>query len=543
MLSQIFRRLNPRLRKRSRLRAMIRGYAHLKKKKNTGLERRIKSELADKPLHGIASSASPIIFGAAITRAELVVRQYLLQYHVGRAMIRAVLYALACNSAVVFALPASWQQSLAGHVPNVNTHGCSVAWRWSLLLRFFRNLVNMISTFSRILAVQSRPLPMERYAYFVGLSKGNLPKAGCLSGNSYDICNWYARWSGRNKNISAIKHSVSQASPAARGIPVESVEEPYLHLRGTINILRLFVWCWLAALKSIIGLFAGKWWHAILIAEAMRAKAVSMCSKETLAEEYLFHFSGDLYRPLWSYEAEKKGSRIICYFYSTFEQPKLASGYESQKFEWGCPTWPLYLVWDEYQKAQLRRDVGVEAEICIVGPICFSSGTKKIEIAGKTVAVFDVEPHRAASHFPISTLGDYHFQSANINEHFLRDVQKTLYEYGINMAFKRKRNLGKFGNKSYKKLILEISSAKNVFMVDHEASAFELTERCSGAISMPFTSAAMCVLNSKIPSVYYDPSGWIQRDDRAAHGIPILSGLNELRLWLSSLLSEDKLAI
>ena len=35
--------------------------------------------------------------------------------------------------------------------------------------------------------------------------------------------------------------------------------------------------------------------------------------------------------------------------------------------------------------------------------------------------------------------------------------------------------------------------------------------------------------NLGVPSYYYDPSGIIQKGDRAAHGIPIISGVNELR--------------
>jgi len=35
------------------------------------------------------------------------------------------------------------------------------------------------------------------------------------------------------------------------------------------------------------------------------------------------------------------------------------------------------------------------------------------------------------------------------------------------------------------------------------------------------------------PSIYYDPSGLLQHDDRAAHGIPILSTSDELDAWLA----------
>ena len=40
------------------------------------------------------------------------------------------------------------------------------------------------------------------------------------------------------------------------------------------------------------------------------------------------------------------------------------------------------------------------------------------------------------------------------------------------------------------------------------------------------------------PSIYYDPSGLIQKDDRGAHGIKIVSGRKELEAWLEGLSKE-----
>lgn len=36
----------------------------------------------------------------------------------------------------------------------------------------------------------------------------------------------------------------------------------------------------------------------------------------------------------------------------------------------------------------------------------------------------------------------------------------------------------------------------------------------------------------RVPTAYYDPSGIVQRDDRAAHGIEILIGRDELERWM-----------
>ena len=52
---------------------------------------------------------------------------------------------------------------------------------------------------------------------------------------------------------------------------------------------------------------------------------------------------------------------------------------------------------------------------------------------------------------------------------------------------------------------------------------------------MPFTATALIAKKMGKPTVYYDPSGLIQKDDRGAHGIEIISGKKELEAWLEKL--------
>jgi hypothetical protein len=60
---------------------------------------------------------------------------------------------------------------------------------------------------------------------------------------------------------------------------------------------------------------------------------------------------------------------------------------------------------------------------------------------------------------------------------------------------------------------------------------------------MPFTSTALIARNMGKPSIYYDPTGNLQKDDRAAHGIPIVSGVSELETWLSTQLAYSEAVI
>ena len=49
---------------------------------------------------------------------------------------------------------------------------------------------------------------------------------------------------------------------------------------------------------------------------------------------------------------------------------------------------------------------------------------------------------------------------------------------------------------------------------------------------MPYTSTALIAREAGIPSIYYDPTGLLRKDDPAAHGIPVVLGKHELEQWI-----------
>ena len=63
----------------------------------------------------------------------------------------------------------------------------------------------------------------------------------------------------------------------------------------------------------------GKWWKAMLLNEFIDAKRFDYVERGQIANQYLFYNSITFYRPVWTYFAEKKGAKIISYFYSTSE--------------------------------------------------------------------------------------------------------------------------------------------------------------------------------------------------------------------------------
>ena len=116
---------------------------------------------------------------------------------------------------------------------------------------------------------------------------------------------------------------------------------------------------------------------------------------------------------------------------------------------------------------------------------------------------------------------------------FLEHVCSATRKYNFDMLWKKKRNIGRVAHPFYRPLADQLANNSHVMLVDPEISAIRVIESSVAVISMPFTSTALIAKEMGKPSIYYDPSGLLQKDDRAAHGIAILSTRDELETWLS----------
>lgn len=522
---------------RGRLRARIRGYALLRSTNQIGVVRSIKTTFSDACLSQFEGRTSGLIFGAALPIADRVVRQYLLQRYGGVSLSNALLLSLGRKSApVVCPLPQAWGEIVVRHGFVADLRLSALAWGWEVFLLWGWGVYTIFRLVASSLShnLSGSLTSGLRYAYFDGLSKRNLPQKRV--GTSFDILTWYSIWEGRADRVEALCHGVKDANSSAnKKFCVDYCPQPFERLREARRFWSFLAWGLVAAFLAAFDALRGRWWHSLMLAEAAKARAVRLCDKSELAADYLFHYSGSSYRPLWTYEAEKKGSRILCYFYSTSEQAKLPKGYESQRYEWGAASWSNYLVWDSFQAEAIRRDINYGATIQVVGPIWFlPSETSLPLLPGKSIAVFDFAVPRVSSHFAFSTMGDYIAANPGLIQQFLEHIHTVLSECGATMAFKSKWTTGNRITKKHRDIVQQLSQSKDVVMVDPSFSPIDVIEQCRGVISIPFTSTAHYLKDRGIPSAYYDPSGWIQKDDRGAHGITILSGIEELRIWVKA---------
>ncbi len=518
--------------RRARLRRIMREYLVQKQSGHIDRIAKAKQALSSTQLGLTNEHFSPFVMGVAV--GEIAVRQYLL-IRLGGINLNCALLRASTDKrgSIVLPLPKQWRNILVAHGFQIAHFRSEFLWRLYVCALLLYGIVKISKTIFSGITNWVSSVATRRYVYFVDLAAGNLPQK--INGSSsYDIVSWYLQWSGRMRDIQAVHHSVGNSLPIiADGIAVIPQPEILPLLTGWKALTRYIYWGMSASIIAAIDCLRGRWWHALLLNQAALAAQVRSLPVESLAREYLFHNSGWIYRPLWTYEAERLGSKITFYFYSTncesFKQPDC---YPAISFGYKAMNWPHYLVWDEYQADFVRRAVGEQTKVSVVGPIWFQSNAIEMPRPNKpSVAIFDITPHR---HSRYVTLGmDSEFYTPIVTNPFLEHVCNATRQYNFDMLWKRKRNIGRIAHPVYRHLADQLSNNSHVMLVDPEISAIRVIESSVAVISMPFTSTAIIAKEMGKPSIYYDPSGLLQKDDRAAHGIAILSTRDELATWLS----------
>lgn len=521
---------------RARLRQMMRGYRALKQAGQLDRIAGVKQALTEHSLGISGQHFSFEIMGCGAASGEIVVRQYLLVRVGGLNLNRALLLAQGTeHGRVVFPLPKEWREILTQQGFEVARFRSALLWQLYAFALLIFGIVKIGKIALAGITCRYSPQPnIKPYVHFADLGPGNLPHEG--SGNkSHDVISWYLQWQGRKAGIHAIHHSVANSLSTAVGdIGIVPQPGPLPALVGLGCVAEFLLWAVRAIAMAAIDLLRGRWWHALLLNQAALAAQAHIVPPNFLAKEYFFHNSGWIYRPLWTYEAEQRGSTISFYFYSTnCESFKRIDGYPPMPYGWKAMNWPRYLVWDKYQADFVRRAVGIGASLSIVGDIWFQSSTAGIpKLPPRSIAVFDVQPMRDGFY---RTLGlDFEYYTPQTAIQFLADIQLALNGQSYMLALKRKRQIGRLAHPAYRHYLETLGQAPNFVEVDPGIDASRLIENCIAVISMPFTSTALLGRYSGKPSIYYDPHGVLQKDDRAAHGIEIVQGQGELRRWLAA---------
>jgi len=508
---------------RRRLRFIYKGHSYLKNKNQSNYLTRLEEVLT---ATNLKKTSLGICYSFDINE-ELSVRQYLTVRLLGLKFKQSILYSMGSGKPLRYPLPAEWRHALAESGVNIDHFRSKILWALYHSIFFIKGVWYGVKS---IFSVFFKNSNLGNYVYFDGLS--NNLNGNCISNNpkSRNILNWYLQWENKAENIDSICHGINnQPNFKLSGIGVNKTDGlPNLE---KVELFKYVFVCFYLFFSSILSIFSRPY-RSLLLQELIKAERVSIAKKTNLAQDYLFNNSSAVYRPLWTYVAKHAGSRVLFYFYSVNDEGyKQGEKYEKYNLLY-LMSWSHYLAWDEFHVNFLRRIGHGNSIIEKVGVTWFSSSDADINIPKNSIAVFDVTPRKYLMYVMYGPYPEY--RTYDITNHFLSDIFIATSEISMYMAHKVKR-INKSTSIKYLRRLRQLKEEAFYLEVHPSVDATQVIQRTKACISSPFTSTALIAKLEGKPSIYYDPTGMIQGDDRAAHGIPVITELRELRKWVEQL--------
>ncbi len=519
----------------------VRGYQMLRKSNLLHVPAELKSKIETTRILPEGEGLCPYIFGEIGVDHDLIVRQFLLnRYFCPYSRFNfSLLSAIGSVKKILyFPLPRDWRSVLASVNYVRDTPLNSWLWRAEIFIYWLGGLKKILAVAAHSLwAIVSRTSWPSNYAFFSGISEEMLPDPAYEVPERF-IFNWYAAWSEKGYDVTTLAHTAPSNGwsdiSGMKIVPIK-VDVPLLH--SFLALFKFVMWGASSSILSLGRMVAGKWWDALLLSEAAKAQLVKLAPDERLAREYFFMYDWT-YRPIWTYFAESKGSKILFFFYSTnSEQFKTKTGYIPPLFDWRPINWPNYIVWDSDQANFIARHSRFDADYHIVGPIHLSTKVPiDINIQKKSIAVFDVMPMRRSIYVTLGLSKEYYI--SRTCKDFIQDIIKVASELNCHVYLKSKRRISKRIDAPYRHLLESLHQLDNVTILNEDYPAETLIKKTLASVSMPWTSTALIAKYYAKPSCYYDSSESLFRDDRAAHGVDVCVGVRELRQYLATMVGD-----
>ena len=275
------------------------------------------------------------------------------------------------------------------------------------------------------------------------------------------------------------------------------------------------------------------WKYPYFFSDCLLAYTVKNLRKNDLANNYFFNQSSHIYRPYWTYIAEKKKCNIIFYFYSTNIIELCSKNMNIPDYlGWKSINWSNFYFWNNNQKDYIKRFVK-SCNYKITGPINFIPTIKgnNINIDGKYILVFDIRPSRLRLYSFLGKPFDFYTSSNTIK--FINDIYNLTKKYKIKIVIKQKRFIvggNKLEDPTYFNFLKKISENSDVIV--HYGSEgdglYEIIKKSLITISMPYTSTAIISKEINSNTVYYDPTGILRNDDFITNNILTLNSKDNL---------------
>lgn len=422
---------------------------------------------------------------------------------------------------IVVRLPASWRAFLKGRGSRLHFLS-AILWQTEILRKFREGLLAY-----RRLSMPSLQSPSTPYAVLNNLHD-NTYGSVFQNQNAQDFLKWFhSKFFYKNYWIVPVSPQKKWTVDNFTIVP-----SPFPALAAS-ELVQFKSLAKRALITAFLRLMVGKWADSYMLADRLEEIYITCVPANRLASIYVFNNASYIYRPLWTYEAERRGAEIALFFYATNNFDIEMTSRSSNGVAPGYPfmTWPHIYTQHENHKKHLESFIS--AKVYVAGLIPYEDSGAEVNLPGDIrIAYLDVQPFRRA--FMASIGRPCHFYTEDISRESLEDLVSVSRDLGARLFIKPKRNVGKRLSLSYRKTLTEIQDQDHVELVDYHISPQRVCEKADIVICQPFTTAALFAREAGKPVAYYDAQGLFLKDQLACQGIPLLSGRAELENWLNS---------
>ena len=514
------------------LRTSILGYHKLKNSNNLDYILKIRKVISNTNLiNNYNSKKNSFFFGASNSNIQLSLHQFLLTRLVTFDLNKQILSSIYNGKKIIYPLPYEWRLILEEKNIISNSILNKIYWIFYVITIFiygiFQNLKYLFCVFISFLNFNKKEI--NSGVYFHKLETNNLPFFD-QSGVIY----WYHKVLGSKENNIFYFHDKMSDEIISNKLNIKFLKYPFLSQFSLKFFFNYLIWFISRLFFSLLEFAKGNFHYMLLFNEATLSYLYR--SSNVFFKKALFNQTGYLYKPLWTYELEKKGGEAVLYFYATnIETIKFKNQDFIQDWFWEHCNWKKYYLWDNNHYQFLKKNIKHFFEYEILGPVEFLSNTKSNRILSLTtpfISIFDVQPHRTSFYYSCGLSNEYY--TAEVALDFINHIYEIALNYNISVIHKRKRKNEINRNIKYMNKLKQLNNKANFSTVDPDIPANKIIDLSSIVISMPFTSTSIYAKSKNKPTIFYDPTLKIDKSFHKFDGIEIISGKPELEKWFSN---------
>ena len=446
-----------------------------------------------------------------------------------------ILYSIASKKKISLPIPAFWY-------PYFEKYDLQISKQGSCFLYLSQGLIRVLFCIKTFFKVFKKSIFKNKKNYdnfFYNLSHLNFP---------YD-CNFadFTLYSEliRNKIIYKNQNSLIYVKNKrerykinqknSQGL-VDTTDISFIFFIERIKLIFLFYIFFEKLFISIYYLLKKRLEYLNLIEEIYNNEIVKISNFEKLPRKIFYNNSSWKYKPLWTYQAENRGLKVIVFFYSLSEHEYKLKNFQTKLLQGQYNLfWNNYLYWNNQHRLFLENISKVSPNFQFSGPLSFRDTDNKIDTHidfSKSIAVFIAAPYKKIFSNSFAMFSS-EYRSIDNMVKFLNDIYLVSKKYNLNIIMKPKKTDNTQISKLFYSRTKNVFKDKNTNLIDENISPKKFVDGCLCSISFPFSSTAFLVKKSE-NSIFFDPTSKLDINDKASSGIKVINSIIELDKYITS---------